>query len=86
MSAKLNPVHPGEILHKEFMPDFNLELKPLAKSLGIKSSLLKGLIEGKVSIDQDMAISLSKFFNTSIGFWLNLQKSYDEKVANQNGK
>ena len=81
MSNSLDPVHPGEILSEQLMPDFNLNTESLAKELKVNQSQLESLINGEISIDNDWANRLGKFFKTSAEFWHNIQKFYDDETA-----
>jgi len=51
--------------------------------LGVSRKTLSKIINEKSSITPDMALRLSKAFNTSPGFWLNMQSKYDLWVAEQ---
>ena len=81
MSSSLDPVHPGEILSDQLMPNFDLDVESLAKALGVKQSQLESLIKGEISIDDDWADRLGNYFNTSEEFWHNIQKFYDDETA-----
>jgi plasmid maintenance system antidote protein VapI len=41
----------------------------------------KNIIDGKRAITADMALRFSLFFDMSAGFWLNLQKDYELRLA-----
>lgn len=71
------PVHPGEILKYEFFEEQELTVDPAAKSAGIPVSQFQELLENRLSVDDDMAIKLSRFSGTSAQFWLNLQENFD---------
>ena len=51
------------------------------------SALRQGydVVREKRGITTDTAIRLARFFGTSAEFWLNLQNSYDLKVADEQG-
>ena len=38
------PVHPGEILREDFMPDYNLSVSGLASALGVSRQSVNELI------------------------------------------
>jgi addiction module HigA family antidote len=42
---------------------------------------ITGIINGKRSVSADMALRLGHWFGTSAVFWLNLQKSYELRLA-----
>ena len=76
----MSPIHPGESL----ADDLNeMEVTPqefdalLAASPGTTAAIL----EGRRDIDAEFALRLSHYFGTTARFWMNLQISYDLKVA-----
>ena len=84
---KLNNVHPGEILYKDFLEPMNITPYALAKAIGVDQTRISQLIKGKRSFSADTALRLSKFFGTSAEFWLNAQVRYDleeERKHNDN--
>jgi len=60
-----------------------MAIKPgtLAKAIGVDRTAIKKIIEGKRAITADMALRFGLFFNMSAGFWLNLQKDYELRLA-----
>ena len=84
---KLNNVHPGEILHKDFLEPMKITPYALAKAIGVDQTRISQLIKGKRSFSADTALRLSKFFETSAEFWLNAQVRYDlEEEREHNDK
>ena len=79
----MRPVHPGEILLEEFMkpsdPPINANM--LAKALGVPPNRITAILKGQRGITGDTALRLSTFFDTSPEFWMNLQKSYELRLA-----
>ncbi len=76
------PVHPGEVLKEEFLIPLNITQTSLAKALHTSFRAINELINGKRGITVEMALKLSKYFDTSPQLWLNLQNQYDlYKVA-----
>lgn len=69
--------HPGTILLKEYLEPMNLTQKKLANHLDIPIQRINEIVRGKRGISSDTAWLLSKAFNTSPDFWLNLQSMYD---------
>jgi len=74
------PIHPGIILADE-LEELDTNASALAKELGIPSNRISQIISGKRNITADTALRLGKWFGTSAGFWLNLQKSYELRLA-----
>ena len=77
---RMPPVHPGEILSKEFLKPLDLSQYRLAKGLSVPSRRINEIVLGKRSISADTALRLARFFSTSERFWLNLQTTYDLEI------
>jgi len=72
-----DPPHVGEIIKEEYLEPLGLSVTEAALNLGVTRKALSELLNGKTGISTKMAIKLSKAFNTSVQFWLNLQQEYD---------
>jgi addiction module HigA family antidote len=77
----LPPVHPGEILRAEFMEPLQLSMNRLALGLRVPVTRIAEIVHERRGITPDTALRLARYFNTSAGFWLNLQVAYDLEVA-----
>ena len=75
--AKLSNVHPGEILMEEFLKPMKITAYRLSKSIKIPQTRISQIIKGKRRITADTALRLSKYFGTSVKFWLGIQNDYD---------
>jgi antitoxin HigA-1 len=73
--------HPGIMLKEDFLDDLGIKPGAFAKAIAVDRSAIKNIIEGKRSITADMALRFGLFFNMSAGFWLNLQKDYELRIA-----
>jgi len=76
----LAPIHPGEILMEEFLKPLGLSQYKLAKDIHVPARRINEIVHGKRSITADTALRLSRYFNLSERFWLNLQARYDLEV------
>ena len=72
-----NPPHPGEILKEDYLVPLELSITETASALGVTRQALSALINGRGGVSPEMAIRLSKAFNTSPQLWLNLQQQFD---------
>ena len=79
--AKCKPIHPGEILKKEFLNELGITPYALSRDARIDKGKLSRIINGKASISADTALRLGKYFGTSAESWMNLQSRYDLEVA-----
>ena len=71
------PIHPGEILREDFMPDYDLSVSGLASALGVSRQSVNELLRERRAVSPQMALRLARLFGNSPEFWLNLQRSID---------
>jgi len=76
----MKPIHPGEILMKEFLEPIGITQYRLAKDISVAPRRINEIVHGKRSITADTALRLSRYFGTSERFWLNLQTRYDMEL------
>ena len=79
--AKLPPMHPGEMLREEFLKPMGLTPYKVAKACGVPRTRIERIAREELGITADTALRLAKFFDTSVGFWMNLQSRYDIRMA-----
>jgi len=77
----LSPIHPGEILRAEFMEPLHLSRNRLALDLRVPVTRIAEIVHERRGITPDTALRLARYFNTSAGFWMNMQTAYDLEVA-----
>lgn len=73
--------HPGIMLKEDFLNDLSIKPATLAKSIGKDKSAIAKILTGKQAITADMSLRLGIFLGMSEGFWLNLQKDYELRIA-----
>lgn len=71
------PIHPGEILREDFVPEYQLSVTALAEALGVSRQSVNELLRERRAVSPEMALRLGKLFGTSPEFWLNLQRNVD---------
>jgi len=76
-NLKRKPTHPGNILKEEFIEPLNITQTRLADELEISFKTVNEIVNEKRSISPEMALRLSRYFDTSVELWLNLQNQYD---------
>lgn len=81
MAKKLKPVHPGEVLHEEFMKPLGLSMNKLALDLRVPVTRIADIVGERRGITADTALRLARYFNNAPVFWMNLQTRYDLEVA-----
>src|ERR1700733_9020454 len=82
----LDPVHPGEILRKDFLKPLSLTVNKLALELHVPATRMAEIVHGRRRVTADTALRLARYFKTNAEFWLNLQNSYDLEVSRRSGK
>ncbi|MBE9033387.1 HigA family addiction module antidote protein [filamentous cyanobacterium LEGE 11480] len=81
--AKLDFIHPGEILALDFLEPMKITAYQLSKSIGIQQTRISEVIADKRGITADTALRLSRYFGNSAQFWMNLQVQYDLRIAQE---
>jgi len=76
----LRPVHPGEILSKDFLEPLRLSQYRLAKDISVSPRRINEIVHGTRSVTADSALRLARYFGTSDEFWLKLQLIYDLEI------
>ena len=76
-ARKRQPAHPGRILRNHHLDPLSIKIAELATVLGVSRKTVSKLANERASITPDMALRLSRAFDTSPDLWLNLQKNYD---------
>ena len=76
------PIHPGVHLAEE-LQELGLSAAELARQLDVPVNRVTSIINGQRSITADTALRLGHWFGTNPEFWLNLQKMYELRLAQQ---
>lgn len=77
----MRAIHPGEILREEFLEPLGVSAHALAQALRVRAPRVNDIVRERRSISPDTALRLARHFGTTAQFWLNLQASYDLKIA-----
>ena len=76
-SKKTEPLHPGEILHEEFLRPLGLSQNKLAMALRVPARRINEIVLRKRGVTADTALRLARYFNMTPQFWLGLQMDYE---------
>ena len=79
----MRPIHPGKIIKYDYLEPLEMTVGFLAKSLGVTRPMLSAIINGRSAVSPEMALRLSKAFDTSPELWIGMQRSYDLYVAKE---
>ncbi len=77
---KLKPIHPGEILNKEFLEPLGVTQYRLAKDINVPARRINEIIKGQRAVTANTALRLARYFNLSEKYWINLQAWYDLEI------
>lgn len=77
----MRPIHPGEILKEEYLEPLGMSANALAKALKVPASRIGDILLERRGITTDTALRLARFFGGDAQSWLNLQQTYDLKIA-----
>ena len=76
----MRPVHPGEILAEE-LKELGMSASALAKALDVPTNRITAILKGQRGMTANTALRLSRYFGTTPQLWLNLQKTFELRVA-----
>jgi antitoxin HigA-1 len=79
----LPPVHPGEFLREDVLPETGLSVSAAAKALGVSRQMLHEILAERKPLSAVMCLKVSKLFGSSPEMWMRLQSAYDLKKAAQ---
>jgi addiction module HigA family antidote len=77
----MRPIHPGEILREEFLVPLGMSANALAMALHVPAPRINDIVRERRTLTPDTALRLSRYFDTTAQFWLNLQSAFDLKQA-----
>ena len=80
---KLAPVHPGEVLLKDFIEPMGLTRYKVAKALHVPQRRIDEICAGSRALTADTALRLARLFGMDAQTWMNLQAQYELEVANR---
>ena len=76
-AREVQPIHPGEMLREDFLPDYGLTISDLADALGVSRQTINELVRERRAVSPEMALRLARLFGNSPEFWLNAQRAVD---------
>jgi len=75
-------IHPGQHLAEQ-LKEHGMSAAELGRQLKVPTNRITGILNGQRAVTGDSALRLAHFFGTSPEFWLNLQKLYELRIAEQ---
>ena len=80
--TKLSRFHPGTYLEEE-LDVREIEYREFAEKLNIPFATLINILGAREDIDEQLAEKLQYHLGTSFEYWMNLQKSYNDRRAKE---
>ncbi len=77
-----DPIHPGRFLADE-LEALDMSVPQVAEVLHVPPNRIYQLLKGQRALTADTALRLSQWLGTSAEMWLNLQKLYELRLAEQ---
>jgi len=77
---KMYAIHPGEFL-AEFLDETGISQAEFARRIGVSRMRISHIVNGQRPVTAEMAHLIGKSFGQTPQYWMNLQVSYDLKVA-----
>ncbi|MFI4969330.1 MAG: HigA family addiction module antitoxin [Lysobacterales bacterium] len=76
----LPPIHPGYYL-REILEDLGMSQAAFAGAIGVSPMRVSHIVREQRPVTADLALRFGRAFGQSPQFWINLQSSYDLKIA-----
>ena len=58
-NREVQPIHPGEMLREDFLPDYKLTISGLADALGVSRQTVNELVRERRAVSPEMALRRS---------------------------
>jgi addiction module HigA family antidote len=78
----LSAIHPGEFL-AEILGEMSISQAEFARTIGVSAMRISHVIKGDRPVTAELALLFGRAFNQTPQYWLNLQASYDLKIAKE---
>jgi antitoxin HigA-1 len=80
MKNGLPALHPGEFL-KEILEDRGISQAQFARAIGVAPMRISHIMKGARPVTAELALLFGRALGQSPQYWLNLQATYDLKIA-----
>jgi addiction module HigA family antidote len=77
-----NSIHPGKFLADE-LEALGMSAPELAAALHVPANRIYQILKGQRAVTADTALRLGQWLGTSAELWMNLQKLYELRLADQ---
>lgn len=77
---KLPAIHPGEFL-REILEEQGMSQAQFARAIGMAPMRISHVVKGSRPVTAELALLFGRAFGQTPQYWLNLQSTYDLKLA-----
>lgn len=77
----MRPVHPGEVLREDYLKPLGMSANALAKALHVPATRINDIVLERRGVTADTALRLERYFGSDAQGWINMQATYDLKIA-----
>jgi len=74
---KRAPIHPGEVLRDDVLPELELTVSEAARRLGVSRQQLHRILGCTHPITVEMALRIGRLAGNGPGLWLRMQQNFD---------
>ena len=74
---KRAPIHPGEVLRDDILPELELTVSEAARRLGVSRQQLHRILGCTHPITVEMALRIGRLAGNGPGLWLRMQQNFD---------
>ena len=78
---RMRPVHPGEVLREDYLKPLGMSANALAQALHVPASRVNDIVLERRGVTADTALRLERYFGSDAQGWINMQATYDLKIA-----
>ncbi|NQZ58173.1 MAG: HigA family addiction module antidote protein [Lentisphaeraceae bacterium] len=72
---------PGDLLKRQYLEPLNVSAYRLAKTTNLPQTRIGDIINKNRAITAETALKFARFFGTTAQFWMNIQTSYELRLA-----
>lgn len=76
----LPPIHPGEYI-REILVELGFTQTAFAQAIGVSRMRVSHLLTGQRPVTAELALRLGRALGQTPHYWINLQSTYDLKIA-----
>jgi addiction module HigA family antidote len=74
------PIHPGEFI-QEILEDHGMSQAALARAIDVSPMRISHVVRGERPVTAELALRFGRAFGQDAQYWINLQNTYDLKIA-----